>query len=812
MRTTLGLRVWGRPCRILHCFLIVNVVLWITAAPPTGAATNYTLIGWNNLGMHCMDSDFSVFSILPPYNTIHAQVILSTNAGAARLVINSNGYTVAYQATGDPAGSTNRTSRGRGNFWDYVGVLFGANLAMDQGLPVPTRSFWMPGATNTPQPMDFEFMEANFGSTSRWFAAYGVPITPYDDTGKPNQYPMMRLVLKDNAATTLKTTDIVLPVSDEMDCKLCHLSGSGSAGRPAAGWSDHPNPGQDYRLNIIRLHDERQWASNAVLYTAALASNSYNAAGLYATVAVDKHPFVCATCHKSEALPIPQLLGIKPLTTAIHGRHAGVLDPRTVPAQTLDAADNRTACYACHPGSVTRCLRGAMGKAIAADGSMQMQCQSCHGSMSDVGGSRTGWVDEPDCQACHTGDAVSNSGQIRYVSAFDSPNHMRVPGNRRFATTPDTPAAGASLYRFSKGHGNLQCAACHGSTHAEYPSALASDNQQNVNLQGHAGMLVECEACHGDQPSTISGGPHGLHPIGKNWTIILPGESKPHASAFNAGNQQCQACHGTDYTGTVLSHMQKQRTIDAHDFGTRSFWRGQRIGCFDCHNGVIDHGNPAPNAPGANDVSGGTVANTPVNLALTGANAISWRVVDQPTSGAVGITGSTARYSPAVYAPPGLVVTDRFTFASFSGYRESRLATGTVSVVSLDSVKDGIPDWWRAGNFGGDGTTTNGDSCASGDPDGDGQNNFEEYMAGTQPRDGRSAVRICGVAAATNNVRLDFTSLLGQKFSVEARDSLNTGAWSNVSGTVWGRTDTTPFTDTNGAATSRQFYRVRIMP
>ena len=33
-------------------------------------------MGWNNLGMHCMDSDYSVFSILPPYNTINAQLIV----------------------------------------------------------------------------------------------------------------------------------------------------------------------------------------------------------------------------------------------------------------------------------------------------------------------------------------------------------------------------------------------------------------------------------------------------------------------------------------------------------------------------------------------------------------------------------------------------------------------------------------------------------------------------------------------------------------------------------------------------------------
>jgi len=36
---------------------------------------NWTLIGWNNLGMHCMDDGYSVFSILPPFNTIDAQLM-----------------------------------------------------------------------------------------------------------------------------------------------------------------------------------------------------------------------------------------------------------------------------------------------------------------------------------------------------------------------------------------------------------------------------------------------------------------------------------------------------------------------------------------------------------------------------------------------------------------------------------------------------------------------------------------------------------------------------------------------------------------
>jgi hypothetical protein len=30
----------------------------------------YALLAWNDLGMHCMDRDFSIFSILPPYNNL----------------------------------------------------------------------------------------------------------------------------------------------------------------------------------------------------------------------------------------------------------------------------------------------------------------------------------------------------------------------------------------------------------------------------------------------------------------------------------------------------------------------------------------------------------------------------------------------------------------------------------------------------------------------------------------------------------------------------------------------------------------------
>jgi len=155
-------------------------VVILLAGVTANAATNYTLVGWNNLGMHCMDNDFSVFSLLPPYNTIMAQLIDSNG----KLVTNSTGITVTYQAIADPTGSINTTSLGKANFWDHVLALFGLTLPVNVGLPVPgPNSFAMPGVNNIPQAMEFEMGE-------NWFAAYGIPLTPYDDAGNFNSYPL----------------------------------------------------------------------------------------------------------------------------------------------------------------------------------------------------------------------------------------------------------------------------------------------------------------------------------------------------------------------------------------------------------------------------------------------------------------------------------------------------------------------------------------------------------------------------------------------------------------------------------------------
>lgn len=638
--------------------LLVPAVL----APQLARAANNQILGWNNLGMHCMDSDYSVFSILPPYNTINAQLIV-----AGKLVTNGVGYTVTYQAVADPDGSINKTSAGKGNWLEFAPLLYGG-VAVDQGLPFPgPDSFWMPGTNNTPQGM---VLDTNLN----WFFAYGIPITPYDDAGNKNPYPMMRLIAK-NGTTPIATNDIVLPVSDEMDCRACHASGTQAAAQPAAGWVWSREPERDFRLNILRLHDERNFAAHHDLYVSALAARGFNPLGLYRGVVADGKPVLCAVCHASEALGAGSYSNIPPLTASIHLKHATVLDPDL--NLMLDRADHRAACYRCHPGSTTKCLRGAMGGAIATDGTLEMQCQSCHGNMSKVGvAGRKGWLDEPNCQQCHTGTATSNNGQIRYTSCFTDTNFTeRVAVNQTFATKSNTPLPGVSLYRFSTGHGGLQCSACHGSTHAEFPATHRNDNVRNEKIQGHAGVMIECTACHVSMSvnsTTARGGPHGMHPVGQTWV------TGHHDFIGTLAN--CQVCHGTDYRGTPLSRMQSSRSITVNRDGTIinfPTFKGAEVGCYNCHNGPTT-GSANTNAnPTAANITTNTLNSQALSFALPiGGSGAAARLISQPAHGAVGLSNNVATYFPE----PGFVGTDTFTFAAWDGSKNSTLATGTVVV------------------------------------------------------------------------------------------------------------------------------------
>jgi hypothetical protein len=309
---------------------------------------------------------------------------------------------------------------------------------------------------------------------------------------------------------------------------------------------------------------------------------------------------------------------------------------------------------------------------------MAMQCQSCHGNMVQVGSTnRIGWFMEPKCQSCHTGTATQNSGQIRFLSVFDANGNERVPADQTFATTANTPATGISLYRFSVGHGGLQCSACHGSTHAEFPASHRNDNVRNIELQGHAGVMIECSACHTTVPSTVNGGPHGMHPVGQSWV-------GSHGDALEGSSKAaCQACHGVDYKGTELSRVQGDRSLQAGGT-TQIFYRGATIGCYTCHNGPSSENMNTAAAPAIANVSAKTTNGVPVSMVLpvTLSGGVTVRVVSQPQNGTVGISNAVATYFPF----DGFSGTDTFTFAAYNGAKNSALATGTILVSTNGST------------------------------------------------------------------------------------------------------------------------------
>jgi hypothetical protein len=567
------------------------------ASNPPPVSGDYTLLAWNDLGMHCLDGvDFSVYTTLPPYNTLHAQL---KNNKAGKLV--TSGVKLTYEAVetripdpknpGNTIPSNNTYSAGKTNFWDWSGKIFGLSPAKDVGLNLDGLLTGTPAPGNetpsgVPQPM-------TFNSQYQWFEAEGIPITPFDDSGNKNFYPTVKVVAKDTNGNVLATTTNVLPVSDEMTCSGCHSSTTSTntaqtAAKPAGGWVNNSNPLKDWKLNILKLHDEKE-ASNP-LFATALTQVGYNPKGLLVTATdpANPKPVLCVSCHASNAYldkmnlatAMKGVAGIPSFTEVLHSSHALVKDPATSLALNDPSAD-RTACYTCHPGSKTQCLRGVMGKAKVANGDSLMSCQSCHGNMEAVGNSaRQGWIDEPTCESCHNSGATNR----RAISGVGDTKNGKpiIPTDRTFATNADTPAIKGlhpNLYRFSTGHGGLQCEACHGSTHAEYPSLHADDNIQSIAVQGHAGTVAECTACHKTVPNTVNGGPHGMHTTGNAWV------SAHQDAAEHGGSASCTYCHGTTSAGTPLSAIKVAKTINAGEFGIKNWPAGYQVSCYSCHNG-----------------------------------------------------------------------------------------------------------------------------------------------------------------------------------------------------------------------------------
>ncbi len=354
-----------------------------------------------------------------------------------------------------------------------------------------------------------------------------------------------------------------------MNCSNCHLTNEVAASaliaakyQIATPWITNANLMNQAKENILILHD-----------------------GINHTSLYNNRPILCASCHYSRAVDLNQVgpqgsqVGKPYLSRAMHSHHGKSING------TLPDANNPpivtggviSACYNCHPGTTTQCLRGAMATA-------GIGCQDCHGSLLAVGGvynlastgqPRQPWVDLPKCQACHTGDAASYLGKKLILRTAYNPSDPaatpRIAANKRFAENDNT------LFHFSLGHNGIACQACHGSPHAEWPvRAGVNDNLTAQHIQGHTGPIIECTVCHGTGLALTTNGPHGLHNINDSrW-------NGSHDSYFEGNPVSCQACHGNALQGSPLSRAAADRTLRKPN-GTIQVPKGTAISCDLCH-------------------------------------------------------------------------------------------------------------------------------------------------------------------------------------------------------------------------------------
>ena len=80
-------------------FLCLDVPCW--------AGGKYVLIGWNDLGMHCISPSYKEMAILPPFNNLWVQVI---QRGDPPQIVTS-GVSIEYSVI------DNTTVEGKTDFW-----------------------------------------------------------------------------------------------------------------------------------------------------------------------------------------------------------------------------------------------------------------------------------------------------------------------------------------------------------------------------------------------------------------------------------------------------------------------------------------------------------------------------------------------------------------------------------------------------------------------------------------------------------------------------------------------------------------------
>ena len=406
----------------------------------------YVLLAWNDLGVQGMTDCDAWFTLMPPANTLEAQLV---HCG------------LVPELVGSEIELTYRVERGfempssQGPFWDYAAANFSVNLTKDIGL--------------SGNGLAGKFV---YEAKRRSYSAKKIPVVPYAAGGVFNPFPLFTVEARDtNTGRLLAAVNVVAPVSTELGCRNCHGGGWRKDG--VAGVS------RETAENILLTHDR------------------INHTQLFKDAAAGK-PRSCQSCHADPALDAPGKPGRLNLSAAMHGWHAVYMPEEGARACALcHPAENKgrtrfsrgihsivgVTCTKCHGSMSDHAL--ALLKAppiLPAAVRLMTHLPATTPASETTVHPRIPWVNEPDCLNCHQGFQRPSGG---------------FAGNTRWS------ADAASLYRNRTDEAGMRCAACHSSPHAEYPALNpyhpARDNLQPLLYTGKPfpiGSELTCETCH----------------------------------------------------------------------------------------------------------------------------------------------------------------------------------------------------------------------------------------------------------------------------------------------------------------------------
>ena len=172
-------------------------------------------------------------------------------------------------------------------------------------------------------------------------------------------------------------------------------------------------------------------------------------------------------------------------------------------------------------------------------------------------------------------------------------------------------------------------------------------------------------------------------------------------------------------------------------------------------------------------------------------------------------TGGSAAFTANldVHLPAGRVVTATATDADGN---TSQLSGGVTDFL-FSTPNDGVPDAWRARYFGGSGTTTNSLSDALADPDHDGMNNYQEFLAGTNPTNAASVLKLTALNPNTSTNVVSLNSVNGIVYRIWSRDDLISGDWAILADQVVGTGTNLFFYDPAASTAASRFYRAQVL-